>query len=84
MPDYLPSTTKKSVTLAEIERVARMYRTNTESHRALGISITTFLKLCRMQKVETPAQRRKRIRTRTLQGERCKLGSIFTSTYGFP
>ena len=52
------------VTRAELERVARLYRTNQHAYRALGIRDKAFHELCRMHKVETPAERKKRIRTR--------------------
>ncbi len=52
----------RDVTRAELERAARLYRTNQDAYRALGIRDKAFHELCRMHKVETPAQRKKRTR----------------------
>ena len=62
MSDNFLSTTRNEVTLTQLERAARVYRTNTDAYQALGITRRAFVRLCRMHKVETPAERMKRLR----------------------
>ena len=46
----------------QIERVARLYRNNTDASRALGITVHAFSRLCRQYGIETPYARRHRRR----------------------
>ena len=41
-----------------IERVARMYKSNQDASRALGITMRSFARLCREYGVETPYVRK--------------------------
>ena len=52
----------KRFTKAEIERAARIYRTNRAAGEALGIAAETFVKLCRQYGIETPHARHRRLR----------------------
>lgn len=45
-----------------VERVARIYASNEEAARALGIVMRSFSRLCRRYEVETPYVRRQRLR----------------------
>jgi len=45
-----------------VERVARMYASNEEAARALGIVMRSFSRLCRRHGIETPYARRLRLR----------------------
>ena len=45
-----------------VERVARMYASNEEAARALGIVMRSFSRLCRRYGLETPYARRLRLR----------------------
>ena len=45
-----------------LERPARMYRTNVDAARALGVSTPGFIRACRREGVETPGERTKRMR----------------------
>ena len=45
-----------------IERVARIYASNQEASRALGIAPGSFSRLCRLYKIETPYARKRRRR----------------------
>lgn len=45
-----------------IERVARIYASNGDASRALGIAMRSFSRLCRRYEVETPHARRRRRR----------------------
>lgn len=44
----------------EIERAARIYASNQDAGRALGIAPGSFGRLCRRYKIETPQARRRR------------------------
>jgi hypothetical protein len=44
--------------IEQVERVARLYRTNKEASVALGITVQAFGRLCRQNHIETPAERR--------------------------
>lgn len=46
----------------ELERAARVYRTNKAAATAMGISATTFDKLCRKHGVETPHLRSQKVK----------------------
>ncbi|MBT3342521.1 MAG: hypothetical protein HN712_21100 [Gemmatimonadetes bacterium] len=47
-----------------IERVARVYRSNGDASRALGITLRSFSRLCMKFGIETPyAKRRRQIAT---------------------
>lgn len=43
-----------------LERVARLYASNEEASRALGIAPGSFSRLCRLYGIETPYARRRR------------------------
>jgi hypothetical protein len=45
-----------------VERVARMYKSNQDASRALGITMRSFARLCREYEVETPYVRKIRRR----------------------
>ena len=52
----------KKTPVEEIERVARMYKSNQDASQALGITMRSFGRLCRKYRIETPyAKRRRRI-----------------------
>ena len=53
-----------------IERAARMYSTNEDASRALGIEPRSFSRLCRRYGVETPYARRLRERRDARQGRK--------------
>lgn len=44
----------------DLERVARLYRSNKEASRALGIHPGSFSRLCRQHGILTPYMRRQR------------------------
>ncbi len=44
--------------IEQVERVARLYRTNKEASLALGITVQAFGRLCRQHRIETPGERR--------------------------
>ena len=48
-----------SIPKEQIERAARMYRTNRLASAALGIHLATFSRLCREYGVSTPYDRRR-------------------------
>ena len=50
----------KGITRDQIERVARIYKTNEDASQALGIAMRSFGRLCRKYGVETPYVRRRR------------------------
>ena len=45
-----------------LERAARIYASNQDASRALGIAAGTFSRLCRQYEIETPYARRHRRR----------------------
>lgn len=47
----------------QISRAARMYRTNSDAGRALGIAAGSFTRLCKTYEIESPAERSRRERT---------------------
>lgn len=75
------------VTRSELERAARMYRTNKDAFHALGIGEATFMELCRKYGAETPGARKRRKReewssirleSRTLRGQqKSSIHSVF-------
>jgi len=44
----------------QLERAARIYRTNHDAARALGVSLSSFGRACRHHGIETPHLRRER------------------------
>jgi hypothetical protein len=53
----------EKISRQQIERVARIYASNTDASLALGITMPTFGRLCRRYGVESPyARRRRRLR----------------------
>ena len=46
--------------LDQVERVARVYKSNADASRALGITTQAFGRLCRQHGIETPHARRRR------------------------
>ena len=59
---------RKPVTRSEMERAARVYRTNKDAARSLGIAIDTFTRLCREYGIEMPYQREMRRRSEWAKG----------------
>ena len=62
----------KGVQREQIERVARIYKSNGDASRALGITIRSFSRLCRKYEIESPFARYRRhlneFRSRDLAG----------------
>ena len=52
----------EAISRERIERVARIYASNQDASRALGIAMRSFSRLCRRYEVETPHARRRRRR----------------------
>jgi hypothetical protein len=52
-----------------LERVARVYASNQEASRALGIANGTFGRLCRQYEIETPFARQRQRRTQAIAGQ---------------
>jgi hypothetical protein len=52
----------KGITRDQVERVARIYKSNQDAGRALGIDPRSFGRLCRRYGIETPYVRRQRRR----------------------
>ncbi|MFH1567857.1 MAG: hypothetical protein ABIL09_07630 [Gemmatimonadota bacterium] len=48
----------KKTPLDQIQRVARIYKSNADASRALGITTQAFGRLCRQHGIETPHARR--------------------------
>jgi hypothetical protein len=57
----------KGITREQIERAARLYKTNMDASQALGIAMRSFGRLCRRYGIETPWVRKRRRR----QAARC-------------
>ena len=55
---------RTEVTREQLGRAARMYRTNRDATKALGIGNNTFYNLCREFNIEMPIQRMRRVRSR--------------------
>jgi hypothetical protein len=51
---------------ARVERAARIYASNKEASRALGIALGSFGRLCQQYGIETPHARRRRRRQEAL------------------
>ena len=52
-----------------VERVARIYASNQDASRALGIAMRSFGRLCREYGIETPYGRKRRRCNRVLEEE---------------
>ena len=50
------------ITKEELERVARIYKSNADASSALGIALGSFSRACRRYGVETPYKRKQRQR----------------------
>ncbi len=48
----------KGITRAQVERVARIYKSNQDAGQALGIDPRSFARLCRRHGIQTPYVRR--------------------------
>lgn len=61
----------KGIDRDQVERVARIYKTNEDASRALGIEMRSFGRLCRRHGIETPwaRKRRRALESRLLQKE---------------
>ena len=53
---------KTRVDSGRLERACRMYKSNLEAAKALGINTSTLSRLCREQGIETPFARNKKAR----------------------
>ncbi|MFH1572184.1 MAG: hypothetical protein ABIL09_29610 [Gemmatimonadota bacterium] len=51
---------ERGITREQIERVARIYKSNEDACRALGIQMRSFGRLCRRHGIETPWVRKRR------------------------
>lgn len=51
----------RGISREQIERVARVYKSNQDASRALGITIRSFSRLCRKYQVESPYDRKCRM-----------------------
>jgi len=60
---------KTRVSRFEVERAARVYRTNKDASRALGIGSDAFTRRCHRYGLETPTEREKRKRGEWLSRE---------------
>ena len=58
----------QSITREEVERVARIYKSNQDAAAALGITSHSFGRLCRRFEIETPHARTRRLRQEARQG----------------
>ena len=56
-----------AITVEQLERVARVYRTNVEAAAALGIARGSFGRVCRRHGIEPPYVRRQRERREAAQ-----------------
>jgi hypothetical protein len=54
------SRSMRKIERERIEKAARIYASNEDASRALGIAAGSFSRLCRMYQVETPHARRLR------------------------
>ncbi len=52
----------KGITREQVERAARMYKSNQYASEALGIAMPVFGRLCRRYGIETPYARKRRLR----------------------
>lgn len=50
----------REITRDQLERVSRIYKTNKDAYKALGISPGMYAQLCRQYRIETPLERRRR------------------------
>ena len=63
-PDIVVSTfnreeeMNRGISREQIERVARIYRSNQDASQALGITIRSFSRLCRKYEIESPHGRK--------------------------
>ncbi len=51
----------KGITRQQVERVARIYKTNQDASQALGITMRSFGRLCRKHDIETPYVKKHRL-----------------------
>lgn len=56
---------EKGITRKQVERVARVYKSNQDAGRALGIEMRSFSRLCRKYGIETPYVRKRRLMLET-------------------
>lgn len=56
----------KPVSVEDLERVARLYKSNKEASAALGIHPRSFARLCRQHGISTPYVRRRNARQASL------------------
>ena len=52
------TTHKPEVSREQLERVCRMYLTLSDAAKAMGISTTTVLRLCKKYEIESPAKKK--------------------------
>ena len=53
---------KRRIPIEFLERASRIYNTSKDAARALGISEQHYARLCRKHAIETPYQRRRRLK----------------------
>ena len=56
---------ERSLNQDQVERAARMYKTNQDAARALGIAMQSFGRICRKYAIETPYVRKRRLKRET-------------------
>ena len=52
---------KSGIRLRQLRRAARLYHMNPDAATALGVTTTSFVKLCEKHGIETPLARKKRL-----------------------
>ena len=52
---------KSGIRLRQLRRAARLYHKNPDAATALGVTTTSFVKLCEKNGIETPLARKKRV-----------------------
>ncbi len=50
----------KGIVREQVERVARIYKSNQDAGRALGVDMRSFGRICKRYGIETPFARRRR------------------------
>ena len=56
----------EAISKDRIERVARIYASNSDASRALGIAMRSFSRICKRFDIETPHARSRRRRQKAL------------------
>lgn len=74
----------ESISLKRLERICRMYKSNSDAARALGVAPGSITKMCKRLGIETPSSRHKNEPGKTLRNRKRYREGLYHSSDNRP